>query len=155
MRILFKLLFTVLVFCFGFAMGVYSLPIMMAPPAPTQTALSEVANQAKFTAQFKKDLKGSDFLHFGEGDVFLGESQIGFEGRLAPGPDYRLYLSPTFVETEAEFEQHKSSMKYIAPVSSFNGFVVDMPQSVNLEEFTTIIIWCESFGEFITAATYR
>ncbi|MCF2859857.1 DM13 domain-containing protein [Pseudoalteromonas sp. SMS1] len=155
MRFLFNLLFTVLVFCFGFAAGVYSLPIMMAPPAPTQTALSDVANQAKFTAQFKKDLKGSDFLHFGEGDIFLGDHKIGFEGRLAPGPDYRLYLSPTFVETEAEFEQHKSTMQYVAAVSSFNGFIVEMPKSVNLNEFTTVVIWCESFGEFITAANYR
>ncbi|MBQ4810844.1 hypothetical protein A7985_10385 [Pseudoalteromonas luteoviolacea] len=155
MRFLFKLMFTVLVFCFGFAMGVYSLPIMMAPPAPTQTALSDVANGAKFTAQFTKDLQGSDFLHFGEGDVFIGDQSIGFEGRLAPGPDYRLYLSPTFVETEQEFEKHKSSMQFVAPISSFNGFIVDVPQSIEIDRYSTVVVWCESFGEFITAAKYQ
>ncbi|ESP94713.1 DM13 domain-containing protein [Pseudoalteromonas luteoviolacea] len=155
MRFLFKILFTMLVFCAGFALGVYSLPIMMAPPSPTQTALSEVANQAKFTAVFSKDLKGSDFLHFGEGDVFIGEHTIGFEGRLAPGPDYRLYLSPTFVENEAEFEQHKNTMQFVSAVTSFNGFIVDVPKDVDVSKFKTVVVWCETFGEFITAGTYQ
>lgn len=155
MQFLFKVLFTVFIFCAGFALGVYSLPIMMAPPAPTQTALSTVANQAKFTAMFNKNLKGSDFLHFGEGSVFIGEQSIGFEGRLAPGPDYRLYLSPTFVEDEAEFEQHKNNMQFVSMVSSFNGFIVDVPNGIDIEKFTTVVVWCETFGEFITAGKYQ
>ncbi|MDK1287668.1 DM13 domain-containing protein [Pseudoalteromonas umbrosa] len=136
-------------------MGVYSLPIMMAPPAPTQTALSTVANQAKYTAMFNKNLKGSDFLHFGEGNVFIGQQSIGFEGRLAPGPDYRLYLSPTFVEDEAEFAKHKSTMQFVSTVTSFNGFIVDVPTGIDIEKFSTVVVWCETFGEFITATNYR
>jgi len=26
---------------------------------------------------------------------------------------------------------------------------------VNIEEYTTVLIWCEAFSEFITAAKYR
>jgi hypothetical protein len=32
---------------------------------------------------------------------------------------------------------------------------VPVPAGVNPSDFTTVIVWCERFGEFITAAQYR
>nr|MDJ0905922.1 DM13 domain-containing protein [Woeseiaceae bacterium] len=78
-----------------------------------------------------------------------------FEGRLAPGPDYRLYLSPTFVETEADFEALKSSMVDIGPVRTFDNFMVAVPTGIDPADYRAVIVWCESFGQFITAAEYR
>jgi len=31
-------------------------------------------------------------------------------GKLVPGPDYKLYLSPEFIETEADFNRLKATM---------------------------------------------
>ena len=76
-------------------------------------------------------------------------------GELAPGPDYKLYLSPAFVETEAEFKRLKPSMVRVADIKTFKNFVVPVPESVNPARFNTVVIWCESFGQFITAAQYR
>ena len=67
--------------------------------------------------RFRRDLDGSDFLHWGEGDVFVGRKLIALEGRIAPGPDYRLYLSPEFVETEADFARLKGSMVQVGAFS--------------------------------------
>ncbi len=75
--------------------------------------------------------------------------------RLAPGPDYRLYLSPKFVETEADFELLKPEMVQVGLVQTFENFMVAVPESVDPGEFNAAIVWCESFGQFITAAAYQ
>jgi hypothetical protein len=74
---------------------------------------------------------------------------------LAPGPDYKLYLSPEFVETEAEFTRLKSRMVRVGDVRTFENFVVSVPESIDVSSYNTAIVWCESFGQFITAAKYR
>jgi hypothetical protein len=30
-----------------------------------------------------------------------------------------------------------------------------VPEGVDVEDYTTVIVWCESFSEFITAARYQ
>ena len=86
-----------------------------------------MATAAEFTGEFVRDLEDSDALHWGEGTLFVGTDSIAFEGDLAPGPDYRLYLSPKFVETEAEFEALKSQMVEVGPVRTFENFMVPVP----------------------------
>lgn len=76
-------------------------------------------------------------------------------GKLSPGPDYKLYLSPEFVETEVDFDRLRAAMVRIGDVKTFTNFVVEVPPSVDVGQYTTVIIWCEAFGEFITAATYQ
>ena len=139
----------------GFALGIYSLPILTAPASPTTQHLSHISSQAIYKAKFTRDLAGSDALHWGDGDVMLSPNYIALSGELAPGPDYKLYLSPTFVETEAEFEAHKKEMQLVGDVNTFKHFSVTLPADTDLTEFNTVIVWCESFDEFITAAKYR
>ena len=140
---------------FGFVLGVFTLPIITAPKAPSSDEITTAASQAEFTGQFTRDLKGSDFLHWGEGNILIGQEYIVLEGSIAPGPDYNLYLSPTFVETESEFEQNKSSMINVGAVRTFENFIVSVPDSIDPSNYNSVIIWCESFGEFITAARYK
>lgn len=139
----------------GFAAGIYALPILTAPEAPTEAVVRESARTSSFSGEFRRDLEDSDALHWGEGTVFVGSATIALEGEIAPGPDYKLYLSPEFVETEAKFEQLKSSMVRVGDVKTFENFVVDVPPGVDPAAYTSVIIWCESFGQFITAASYR
>lgn len=139
----------------GFAGGIYALPILIAPPAPSAAEVREVASRSMFTAQFQRDLRDSDALHWGEGTVSVGPDSITLMGKLAPGPDYKLYLSPQFVETEEDFNRLKSTMVRIGDVKTFENFVVAVPPGVDPSGFTSAIVWCESFGQFITSARYR
>jgi hypothetical protein len=139
----------------GFGLGVYALPIIIAPEAPSVAEVQVQAAAAKYTGQFRRDLKDSDTLHWGEGAVSVGESSIGLIGELAPGPDYKLYLSPVFVETEADFKRLRLSMVRVSDVKTFNNFMVDVPAGVDVESYNTVIIWCETFSQFITAAKYK
>jgi len=139
----------------GFGAGIYALPILTAPPAPSEAEISATSSQAQYTGEFTKDLKGSDAFHWGEGTVSIGSEFITLAGELTPGPDYKLYLSPEFVETKADFNRLKSSMVQVGDVKTFKNFVVDIPTDIDPSAYNSVIVWCESFGAFITAAQYR
>ena len=87
--------------------------------------------------------------------MFIGPDSISFMGELAPGPDYRLYLSPEFVETEADFGRLKDRMVQIGDVKTFENFLLAIPPDINPADYTSVIVWCETFGEFITSAQYQ
>jgi hypothetical protein len=139
----------------GFAAGIYALPILIAPAAPSMDEIKAATAQVLFTGQFKRDLKDSDALHWGEGVVSISPTAISLVGKLAPGPDYKLYLSPEFVETEAAFNRLKKSMVLVGDVKTFENFVVALPSSIEPAKYAAVVVWCESFGQFITAANYR
>ena len=139
----------------GFAIGIYVLPILTAPAAPSASEVASQTRQAAYTGQFRRDLKGSDLIHWGEGTVSVGPQSIALLGRLAPGPDYKLYLSPEFVETKADFARLRARMVRVGDVKTFENFVVRVPEPVNVAGYNTVVVWCETFGMFITAAKYR
>jgi hypothetical protein len=138
----------------GLALGIYLLPILIAPDPPTTAQVRELAGDILFAGTFRRDLEDSDALHWGEGEVTIGRNAIALEGRLAPGPDYRVYLSPRFVETEAEFSRLKPMMTQVGRVSTFENFIVSLPPAIDPSDYSAVIVWCESFGQFITAAEY-
>lgn len=139
----------------GFALGVYFLPILTAPKAPGPEMLAAMSEGALFKAEFRRDLKGSDFFHWGEGEISVSADKIVHSGELAPGPDYKLYLVNEFVENEEAFLKIKNTALRVGDVKTFKGFILDVPKDVDVKQFTTALVWCEAFGEFITAAKYR
>ena len=139
----------------GFGLGVYLLPIITAPDGPAADVLQQAERTASFQGEFRRDLADSDALHWGEGRVLVGPDQVVLQGRLAPGPDYKLYLSPTFVETEADFKRLKSTMLRVGDIKTFENFAVPLPPGTDLSAHTTVVVWCETFNKFITAARYR
>ncbi len=139
----------------GFVLGVYMLPILTERPSPSAATLEAIAENALYAADITEDLRGNDFLHWGEGTISLTQTQIVHEGELAPGPDYVLYLVPQFVEHEDDFLPLKGESQVIGPVNSFEGFALDIPGDVDIDDYTTVLIWCEAFSEFIAAAQYR
>jgi hypothetical protein len=139
----------------GFALGIYTLPLLIAPAAPSSTEVAAAAGSARFSGTFRRDLKDSDALHWGEGTVSIGARMIVLQGELAPGPDYKLYLSPEFVKTESDFLRLKPTMVRVGDVKTFKNFAVPLPDAVDPARFTTVVVWCETFSQFITAAKYR
>lgn len=139
----------------GFALGIYLLPILVAPTAPSDAEIETAFSKAIFTARFRKDLPGSDFLHWGDGEVSISARRVSFNGEIAPGPDYRLYLTPTLVLDEESFLAVKQQSAYVGDVKTFDNFILNIPENINPAAYKGLIVWCETFGEFITAAEYR
>ena len=139
----------------GFALGIYVLPILTAPPAPSTAEVGSVAAVAAFKGEFRRDLKGSDVLHWGEGMVSVGPKAISLAGRVAPGPDYKLYLAPEFVDTKEGFLRVKASAARVGDIRTFENFIVPVPESIDVTRYDTVVVWCEAFSMFISAAKYR
>lgn len=139
----------------GFALGIYALPLLIAPQAPSPAEVAALMGPTQWTGQFRKDLKDSDALHWGQGIVSVGPRSITLVGKLAPGPDYKLYLSPEFIETEADFLRLKATMQRVGDVKTFDNFIVPVPEGIDPARYTTVIVWCETFGQFISAARYQ
>ena len=143
------------VLAIGFGLGVYFLPILTAPKSLEISKIDEFQKEALYKTEFVKDLRGSDLLHWGEAEVTISNNIITVKGSIAPGPDYKLYLTNQFVEHEDEFLPIKSEAKYVAEVKTFKNFVINIPSDININYYNTVVIWCESFEEFITAAKFK
>jgi hypothetical protein len=139
----------------GFVLGIYLLPILTAPAPPSTAQVQAVAGSSSFKGVFRRDLAGSDPLHWGEGEVSVGRQAIALMGKVAPGPDYKLYLVPEFVENEAQFLRLKSRSQRVGDIKTFENFIVPVPEGVDVAQYTTVLVWCETFSEFISAAKYR
>ena len=139
----------------GVAAGIYMLPLLTAGDGPDKNILDQVMENRHYSGTFSRDREDSDLLHWGEGELSIGPNRIAFSGRLAPGPDYRLYLSPVFIETEHAFIEQKESMREIGAINTFDGFLIDIPTGVDPATYTTAIVWCETFDQFITSAVYK
>ena len=85
----------------------------------------------------------------------VGPEAVALMGRFAPGPDYELYLATKYVQTEADFNRLKPKMLRIDDVKTFDSFVVPVAAGTDFAAYNPVIVWCESFGQFITAAKYR
>ena len=154
-RILIALVTHGITLAIGFGLGVYFLPILTAPDAPAAEVLEESARDALFTAELTRELRGSDLLHWGEGTISVTPTQIVHEGALAPGPDYKLYLLTSFVEHEDEFNPLKAQAALVGDIKTFDGFLIDVPDGIDVSAYSTVVIWRERFGEFITAAKFQ
>ena len=97
----------------GFALGIYLLPIITAPKSVDINEIEKLSSNVIYQTEFKKGQRGNDFLHWGEGKVMITNSEIIFKGKIAPGPDYKIYLTKKYVEHEDEFLPIKTiSLEY-------------------------------------------
>ena len=139
----------------GVAAGIYLLPILIAPDAPSISAIENSQQTQRFQGEFDRQRKDSDQLHWGEGEFSINEDTISFAGELAPGPDYTLYLSPLFIEEEVEFSKYKDQMALVGDVDTFNNFIIPISPGIDPSEYNTVIVWCDAFDEFITSGEYH
>ncbi len=139
----------------GVMLGIYLLPILTAPAGPTVSEVTSSSQQALYKTRFVKDIAGSDLIHWGEGDVSINQTSISLMGSLAPGPDYYLYLTRNLVDTSDSFLEIKADSLKVGPIRTFDNFIVPLDESVDLEQYAAIVVWCEIFSQFITSASYR
>ncbi len=49
----------------------------------------------------------------------------------------------------------KSRSQRVGDIKTFENFIVPVPEGVDVAQYTTVLVWCETFSEFISAAKYR
>ena len=132
--------------------GLYFLPILTAGPGLDQAAVQAPATSAERRGRFVRDLPGSDALHWDDGTIMVNANKIWLDGTISPGPDYRLYLALEFVDDGAGFLAIKAESRQIGAVKTCENFGLDLPPAIDLGEYDAVVIWCEAFKQFITAA---
>ena len=120
----------------GTGLGIYLLPILTAQE---NASLNEI----------------NDVLHWAEGELYVTDNEIAFKGEVAPGPDYKIYLTKKQAVDKSSFLEMKKEAVLIGELKNFGNFRKSIPDSVNVNEFTTVQIWCERFSKFIGSAEYR
>ena len=140
----------------GFALGVYTLPIIVEWLGnKPQTTTVQVFAETDPIGQFDKNSPGSDPLHWGEGDIRISSGQLVFEDnvKLAPGPDYRIYMTKKFVDNREDFKRIKSTALEISKLKNFSGpQAFDLPTDLNTDEYDNVVVWCEAFSMYIASA---
>ena len=104
---------------------------------------------------FVRDLEGSDRFYLGEGTIYVIDARIWLDGSIAPGPDYRLYITKGQYITKEAFLAGKSDALQVAPIKTYKNFYIDVPDGVDISDYDAVIIWCEAFSAFITSASLR
>lgn len=138
----------------GTGLGIYLLPILTAQENASLNEINDVKKLAKYKGEFNRNQKGSDVFHWAEGELYVTDSEIAFRGQVAPGPDYKIYLTKAQAVDKNSFLEMKKEAVLIGELKNFGNFRKSIPDSVNVNEFTTVQIWCESFSKFIGSAVY-
>jgi hypothetical protein len=139
----------------GTGFGIYLLPILTAQENASSNEVNDVQKLAKYKGEFTKNQKGSDVFHWVNGELYVTEKEIAFKGEIAPGPDYQIYLTKKQAVDEDSFLAIKKEAVLIGELKNFGNFRKSIPEGVDVDEFTTVQIWCERFSKFIGSAEYR
>lgn len=142
-------------FGLGFAAGVYYLPILTATQNATDKDVQMVKDSARYTGIFDKNQEGSNAVHWADGKLYVSKNEIAFEGTVAPGPDYKIYLTKTQANNKSSFLKIKDESLYIGDLKNFGNFKKTIPNGIDIDEYTTVQIWCERYGQFISSAAYK
>ena len=143
------------VFSLGIGLGIYILPILTAQPNAAESEVTRVEQQALYATHFSKDQSGSDALHWAEGKLYVAPHALAFEGEVAPGPDYKIYLTKEQANNAQEFLAMKDQAVLVSELHNFGNFSKVIPANMDVNEYTTVQIWCETFSKFISSAKYR
>jgi hypothetical protein len=137
----------------GIAVGIFVFPYLFPPP-PAAERLTE-ADRSRLTATGTFiHANPSDPVHWGRGKVSVYERAVFLESdfKVGPGPKYHVYLVPKAqVRSEAD-------VKSVTPVDlgrlrAFEGSQrYPIPASVMLDDYKSIVIWCEQFSVLISPA---
>ena len=119
-------MFGIVKFCaglvIGFGLGVYFLPILIAEKGLDKASITALSESALRRGTFVRDLPESDGLHWGYGVIMANADRIWLDGKIAPGPAYRLYLIPKYGETRPGFHTIEAQLLQIGQIIAFGQF---------------------------------
>jgi len=141
----------------GFAGGIFVYPylflsdIVAADKVADRAARQVVANGRFIHAN------PSDPIHHGKGGVTVYRDllhlEVDFE--VGPGPKFHVYLVPER-EVTPSTEVAKTMYVDLGRLRAFKGSQnYEVPPGVRLEQYGSVVIWCEHFGVLISPAALK
>jgi hypothetical protein len=138
---------------FGVAVGLFIFPYIFPPPPAAESLTEADRSRLVGTGRFVH-ANPSDPVHWGRGKVSVYERTLFLESdfKVGPGPKYHVYLVPkTLVRSEADVTS--TTPVDLGRLRSFEGSQrYPIPDSVELDDYKSVVIWCEQFGVLISPA---
>jgi Electron transfer DM13 len=152
---------SVLVFClgglfgtaFGIAVGFFIFPYLFPPP-PAAESLTEADRSRLVASGTFIHANPSDPVHWGRGKVSVYERTVFLESdfKVGAGPKYHVYLVPK-AQVRNEADVNSATPVDLGRLRSFEGSQrYPIPNSVKLDDYKSVVIWCEQFSVLISPA---
>ena len=123
----------------GSAVGVYFLPFLTEEKRLDTAALAQLEASAEWSGTFAGHLRGFDAFHWGEGTVRASDTRIWLEGKISPGPDYRLCLTPSLATDEASLLKIGDQSVQVGEVKAFSNFSLDVPPGITIGDYPAVL----------------
>ncbi len=143
----------------GFALGIFFYPYIfladiVAAEAPAEQASLPLVAEGRFI-----HANPSDPIHYGKGkvSVYPGLVRLETDFEVGPGPKFHVYLVPEANVTPST-PVARTMFVDLGRLRAFKGSQnYSVPAGVKLEDYRSVVIWCEQFGVLISPAalTFR
>jgi electron transfer DM13 len=137
----------------GVALGFFIFPYVFPPPAASEQ-LSAIEGSKLVASGTFIHANPSDPVHYGKGHVSVYERIVFLEAdfEVGPGPAFHVYLVPK-ASIRASSDLKDEMFVDLGGLRSFKGSQrYPIPEGVNLQDYQSVIIWCERFGVLISPA---
>ena len=141
---------------FGVAVGILIFPYVFPPPPATEVLLEEDRSALVATGEFIH-ADPSDPIHYGSGKVSVYEKTVFLETdfKVGPGPDYHVYLVPQDT-VRASGDVRDTMYIDLGQLRAFEGSQrYPIPDGVDLANYPSVVIWCETFSVLISPADLK
>ena len=138
---------------FGVALGFFIFPYVFPPPTASEQLVDFERSKLVASGMFIH-ANPSDPVHYGKGRVSVYEHTVYLESdfEVGPGPAFHVYLVPK-ASIRSSSDLKDVMFVDLGGLRAFKGsqrYVI--PSGVNLNDYQSVIIWCERFGVLISPA---
>jgi hypothetical protein len=138
---------------FGVALGFFLFPYVFPPPEAMETLTASESTAVVARGEFIH-ANPTDPIHYGKGRVTVYEQTVFLEEdfEVGPGPKFHVYLVPKqMIRRSSDMES--TMFVDLGRLRSFKGSQkYSIPNSVDLSNYPSVVIWCAEFGVLISPA---
>lgn len=141
---------------FGVALGFFLFPYVFPPP-PAAEQLTEADRSPLVASGEFIHVNPSDPVHYGKGKVSVYQRTVFLEKdfEVGPGPAYHVYLVPK-EKVRGEADVKDTMYVDLGGLRAFKGSQrYAIPAGVNLQNYGSVVIWCETFSVLISPADLK
>ena len=141
---------------FGVALGFFMFPYVFPPPAAAEQLADAERSKLVASGTFIH-ANPSDPVHYGKGRISVYEHIVFLEPdfEVGPGPAFHVYLVPK-ASIRSSSDLKDVMFVDLGGLRAFKGSQrYPIPSGVDLNNYQSIIIWCERFGVLISPADLK
>jgi len=130
----------------------------VAGAAPGNRIEAALAN-APYKCHFRRDHPGSNRLYWADGHLGVSHGQIVFDGRMSvpasAGRTSTVYLTSDRITHRDDFLRSQPRARRVGQITPQSRFLLEVPQDIDIDEFTTVVLWSNADQQLISSAQYR